>query len=107
MNSFKSLLMSYFIIKQKKVEQNNKYCKDSAKVDLQAVLLLEKQKFEALMKLEHYIILELFLICGVQRVGKLVNVCRTWLNPNNYININEAKIVVNRKRVVNRIEKDY
>ena len=30
--------MFYFIIKQKKVEQNNKYCNDSEKVNLQAVL---------------------------------------------------------------------
>ena len=34
----KSLLMSDFIIKQNKAEQNHKYCFTSAKVNLQAVL---------------------------------------------------------------------
>ena len=36
--AFTSLLMSYFIIRQKKVEQNSKYCIDSEKVNPQAVL---------------------------------------------------------------------
>ena len=33
--------MSYFIIKQNKTGQNDKYCINSAKVNLQAILQLE------------------------------------------------------------------
>ena len=38
-------LMSYLIIKQKKVEQSNEYCIDSANVNLQAMHIFFKKVF--------------------------------------------------------------
>ena len=47
--TFKSLLASYFIITQNKVEKNSKYCIDSEKVKLQAILLL---KYTTILRLD-------------------------------------------------------
>ena len=45
---FKSLSMPYFITKQLEVEQNNKYCLDSEKSNLQEDLQLKYTKIRSL-----------------------------------------------------------
>ena len=56
-NVFTSLLMFYFIMKHAKMEQNNKWCVDSAIANLEVVLQLEY--------INIYKILKRFELCSI------------------------------------------
>ena len=55
-----SLLTSYFIINQGKIDLNNKYCIDSEKFIYTQYCNSNTQKFQVLIKLRPCIILKLF-----------------------------------------------